>query len=86
MKRSFTVCLIVGVSLFIATFSGAVFSQANVATPAIVIDAREHFPPPQPLPFAAGGPSRDGHILSVNNRYLLRDGKPWFPVMGEFHY
>ncbi|HEY4079786.1 MAG TPA: beta-galactosidase [Burkholderiaceae bacterium] len=27
-----------------------------------------------------------GHSLAVNNRYLLRDGKPWLPVMGEFHY
>ena len=27
-----------------------------------------------------------GHHLSVNNRYLLSDGKPWMPVMGEFHY
>jgi len=27
-----------------------------------------------------------GHTLSVNNQYLLRDGKPWLPVMGEFHY
>ncbi|MEO5774920.1 MAG: beta-galactosidase [Sphingomicrobium sp.] len=29
------------------------------------------------------GPS--GHI-SINNRYIERDGKPWIPVMGEFHY
>jgi len=29
--------------------------------------------------------SPDGHILSVNNRYLILDGKPWLPVMGEFH-
>src|SRR5262245_59356563 len=27
-----------------------------------------------------------GHILSANDRHLLRDGGPWFPVMGEFHY
>ncbi|HEU5397228.1 MAG TPA: beta-galactosidase, partial [Verrucomicrobiae bacterium] len=30
--------------------------------------------------------SPDGHELSVNSRSLLLDGKPWFPVMGEFHY
>ena len=23
---------------------------------------------------------------SYNNRYLMRDGKPWFPVMGEMHF
>ena len=27
-----------------------------------------------------------GHTLAVNSQYLLRDGKPWLPVMGEFHY
>ncbi len=24
--------------------------------------------------------------LAVNNRYIERDGRPWMPVMGEFHY
>ncbi|MGH8253180.1 MAG: hypothetical protein ACRES2_04010, partial [Steroidobacteraceae bacterium] len=28
--------------------------------------------------------SADGHSIGANNRYLLRDGKPWLPVMGEF--
>jgi hypothetical protein len=28
----------------------------------------------------------DTKTLSANDRYLTRDGKPWFPVMGEFHY
>ena len=27
-----------------------------------------------------------GHTLGINNQYLTRDGKPWLPVMGEFHY
>jgi hypothetical protein len=27
-----------------------------------------------------------GDVLGVNSRYLTRDGKPWFPIMGEFHY
>lgn len=30
--------------------------------------------------------ARDGSTLEVNSRYLERDGKPWLPVMGEFHY
>jgi beta-galactosidase len=30
--------------------------------------------------------SPDGHSIGINNRYLLRDGQPWLPVMGEFHY
>lgn len=28
----------------------------------------------------------DGRSLQVNSRYLERDGRPWLPVMGEFHY
>ncbi len=24
--------------------------------------------------------------IGVNSRYLTRDGRPWIPVMGEFHY
>ncbi len=27
-----------------------------------------------------------GHSIGANNRYLTRDGRPWLPVMGEFHY
>lgn len=27
-----------------------------------------------------------GRELGLNSRSLLRDGQPWFPVMGEFHY
>jgi hypothetical protein len=25
-------------------------------------------------------------VIAINNRYLTRDGHPWFPVMGEFHF
>jgi len=32
------------------------------------------------------GRSPSGQIIAVNNRYLTLDGKPWLPVMGEFHY
>ncbi len=53
---------------------------------AVAINAAKPAPPPQPLPFEAGGRSPDGRTLSINSRYLSLDGKPWFPVMGEFHY
>ena len=33
-----------------------------------------------------GGTSPSGYRIEVNNRYLTLDGKPWLPVMGEFHY
>ncbi|MDI7775093.1 beta-galactosidase [Asticcacaulis sp. EMRT-3] len=28
----------------------------------------------------------DGSTIGINNRYLTRNGQPWLPVMGEFHY
>jgi len=52
----------------------------------ITIDATVPPPAPVPLPFAVGGRSPGGHILSANTRYLTLDGQPWFPVMGEFHF
>ena len=52
----------------------------------VVIDASKEPAPPQPLPFDVGGRSPDGHVLSANSRYLVFDGTPWFPVMGEFHF
>jgi beta-galactosidase len=27
-----------------------------------------------------------GHQLGINNQYLTRDGRPWLPVAGEFHF
>ncbi|BDI31176.1 hypothetical protein CCAX7_32270 [Capsulimonas corticalis] len=28
----------------------------------------------------------DGGEITVNSQHLMRDGQPWLPVMGEFHY
>jgi beta-galactosidase len=56
------------------------------ATAAVTIDASAPPPPPRVLAFPAGGVAPSGRVLAVNNRYFTRDGQPWFPVMGEFHY
>lgn len=37
-----------------------------------------------PLPFL--GMSPKGETLSANSGYFEKNGKPWFPVMGEFHF
>jgi beta-galactosidase len=33
-----------------------------------------------------GGKSPAGHEIGVNSQYLTLDGRPWLPVMGEFHF
>lgn len=69
-----------------AGFSAAAPSVAQDTTP-IRIDASQPFVPPGPASyneFYAKSPS--GGVLGVNSRYLTLDGKPWLPVMGEFHF
>src|SRR5690349_18683215 len=36
------------------------------------------------IPMSATNPN--GTVLSVNSQYFEKDGKPWFPLMGEMHY
>jgi beta-galactosidase len=71
------------VLMAIVLASASLFSEVR---PPIVIDARTKAPPPAPLPFPVGGQSPDGHLLSASGSYITLDGKPWFPVMGEFHF
>ena len=75
-------CLIIIATGFAASSLPAGEGNSSV----VVIDASLPPVPPQPLPFVTGGRSSSGHVLSANNRHLLLDGRPWFPVMGEFHY
>jgi hypothetical protein len=53
----------------------------------MVIDATEA-PPPVETGFLRLGSNRspDGHVIGATSRYLARDGEPWIPVMGEFHF
>lgn len=44
-------------------------------------------PTPEPAVEAnMGGKAADGTVYGVNRRFFTRNGKPWFPVMGEYHY
>ena len=64
----------------------AVESHAQSTTP-IRVDASESYADPAPARYHGGSaksPSRS--VLDVNSRYLTLDGKPWLPVMGEFHF
>ncbi|HKO18263.1 MAG TPA: beta-galactosidase [Acidobacteriaceae bacterium] len=70
-------------------FMGILFTSLGVACDAqsrLHIDARS-FTPPVPSSFVGGASeSPSGGVLGLNSRYLTIDGKPWLPVMGEFHY
>jgi hypothetical protein len=69
------------------TYSAAALFLSFAAQAAtLTIDASKPPAAPHALSFAIGGRSPDGHAIAVNNRYLTLDGKPWFPVMGEFQY
>src|SRR6516164_189834 len=59
---------------------------AQISTP-IRIDASQPFTQPGPALYDGGSAkSPSGSVLALNSRYLTRDGKPWLPVVGEFHY
>ncbi len=49
------------------------------------IDASNILPMPRKeIPMSGINPQ--GGKLSVNSRYFEKDGKPWFPLMGELHF
>ena len=55
----------------------------------LVIDASTPAAAPGPANYTydpAEARSPDGHTLGLNAQYLTLDGRPWLPVMGEFHY
>jgi hypothetical protein len=60
---------------------------AQPSTQRLVFDATASSPAPVPV-HAQLGANRtpDGASLLANNQYLTRNGVPWIPVMGEFHY
>jgi len=51
------------------------------------LDATAPVPDPDPGSFVGGtSVAPDGQTVGVNSRHLLLNGRPWLPVMGEFHY
>ena len=67
--------------------AGAVAPSRAHARTVIRIDASRDYAPPQPAAYDEGSyTSPSGHVLGLNSRYLTLDGRPWLPVMGEFHY
>ncbi len=51
----------------------------------INLSSRSAAPAPGMLKMGSGR-SPSGETLSCNSAYLLKDGQPWYPIMGEMHY
>lgn len=67
-------------------FAAALVAHAQ-STSLIKIDASQPYSEPGPAQYDEGSAkSPSAGVLGVNSRYLTRDGKPWLPVMGEFHF
>jgi hypothetical protein len=60
--------------------------SAQQAPAPFLVDATAAAPAPETGFLQMSGVSPAGRRLSVNSRYLSVDGKPWLPVMGEFHF
>jgi hypothetical protein len=53
----------------------------------LVFDATASSAAPGSVPTQLGtNRAPNGNTITVNSQYLMRDGKPWIPVMGEFHF
>jgi beta-galactosidase len=71
--------------LLFAALSGGLCAQP--AAHLLTFDATAPSAAPRHVPTQLGSNrAPDGSTLTVNNQYLMRNGKPWTPVMGEFHY
>ncbi|MFG6460065.1 beta-galactosidase [Roseateles sp. DXS20W] len=69
-----------------ALLLGALASAAGADT-LLKLDARAAVPAPTTGYLKLGtATSPKGETLAANSQYLLKDGKPWLPVMGEYHF
>lgn len=76
-----------GLLLSVVAAAGAYGQKADAdAGNVLTFNLRRPVPPPETGYLELGGKSSTGQDLEVNSQYLVLDGKPWLPVMGEFHY
>jgi beta-galactosidase len=70
-----------------ALAGGALFAFAAHGETVLRVDASAPVPEPVSGHIRLGtARAPDGSTLGINNQYLTRNGQPWLPVMGEFHY
>jgi hypothetical protein len=72
--------------IFVTLLAPILFAESIAVSP-ITVDATSPYLDPAPSSFQSeSARSPDGHTIGLNQRYLTLDGKPWLPVMGEFHF
>lgn len=78
----------VALSLFLLIADAGLQSQTAVTNSEVLhVDATASGTPPKPTSFHGGTAKNPrGETLGMNARYLTLNGKPWLPMMGEFHY
>jgi beta-galactosidase len=67
----------------------ALLLPVSIATADTLLKVDASAPPPAPVEghLKMGSAVSPGGVrLGANSQYLTRGGKPWFPIMGEFHY
>jgi len=73
----------------ITLFAGCVYATSVYAQQpqyTIDIDKQQQAIPNTGFLKMGTNTSPTGDVLSYNNSYLIKNGKPWFPVMGEMHF
>jgi beta-galactosidase len=65
---------------------GAAFPARSAAQSALDLDARDPGLPLKSGHLRMGTGTGPNGAIGVTNRFLTRDGRPWLPVMGEFHF
>lgn len=85
MKRYFGKILFVAFFLILLATVSKTYCQNAQEVYSINLD--------KPVPFILSGHlqlgsnrSPKGDVLDANSSYFIRNGHPWYPVMGEFHY
>lgn len=73
--------------LSVLSFMPRISAGQNSVESPVMIDAVKPSEAPAPADFHGGtSVNPQGQSIGMNARYLTLDGKPWLPVMGEFHY
>ena len=87
--RIFSQAAIVGCA-FLLLSTNALPQEMRPSIHLFTIDARKPAVPAETGYLEMGsdraGKSPDGSTISVDSRSLILNGKPWLPVMGEFHF